>query len=441
MNKNDIIEVEITGYSSEGYGVSKPGGYVLFVPGALRGEKAQVQVVKAGKSFGYARIVELRVQSPQRAVPECPSARLCGGCGLWHMSMDEELMFKRQKVQSDFDKAGIDISIPPIIAAGDIRGCRNKAQYPVRAVGGKTAFGFYRRASHDVVEGRCIIQPEIFRKIAADVCAFADQNGILPYDERTLSGSLRHIYLRASKDLDQIMLCLVTNSGLDCKKQLAEFITGKYSQITTVCVNRNERNTNVILGDDTETVYGSGFITDTLCGKKFEISPQSFYQVNHAGCEKLYSLVREFSNPCGKRVLDLYCGIGTIGICAAFDASRLMGVEIVAQAIENAKKNARLNGLENTSFVTADAANIADVASGSFDVITVDPPRHGCDRKTLDYIIKSRAEKLVYVSCDSATLARDAKILASDYKAVRAACVNMFPRTKHIETVTEFTRI
>ncbi len=441
MKKNDRTEVLIEGYSSEGYGVAKPDGYVLFIPGTVCGERVLAHVLKAGKSYGYARAEKLIELSDRRAEPGCAVSSVCGGCSLWHMNYEEELRFKREKVRRELKKAGADVDFEAVVR-GKTTGYRNKAQYPVREKGGKIAVGFYRRASHDVAEGRCRIQPDIFGSIADAVRDYMEQNGISAYNEQTLCGTVRHIFLRASHDFSQIMLCLVVNGSFDLKQNFSRHITDRFPSVSTVLINYNSENTNVILGSRFETVSGSGTVTDTLCEKRFEISPQAFYQVNHDVCQKLYGIVSDFAAADkNTRVLDLYCGIGTVGLCACPDAGELVGVEIVPQAVENARKNAAVNGAENARFYACDAAGIAALNLGSFDVIIVDPPRRGCDAATLDFIIESRPLRLVYISCDCATLARDIAILQKGgFSVSRAALADMFPRTKHVETVVLMTR-
>ena len=442
MNKNERLEVEIEDYSSEGYGVAKPDGYVLFIPGTIRGERVLAHVLKAGKSFGYAKAEKILLPSEKRCKPLCPADGACGGCGLWHMDYKEEFDFKCAKVLSNLKKAGLDAKIDKIEASTCVTGYRNKAQYPVREQRGKTVIGFYRRASHDVAEEKCLIQPEIFDKIVACVRRFMQNYSVDAYNELTGKGIIRHIYLRSSGDKRQIMLCLVVNGIFDKKREFIHAVCGEFNEITTVILNYNSKNTNVILGQRFETIYGSGFITDTLCGKKFEISAQAFYQINHDMCEKLYGIAAAFGEvDQSRRVLDLYCGIGTVGICAAMSAKELIGVEIVPQAVNNARRNAVINGLANARFIASDAAGINNLGLGDFDVIFVDPPRKGCDRSTLDFIISSSAEKLVYISCDSATLARDAAILTSaGFSIKKTAVVDMFARTSHVETVVQFVR-
>lgn len=437
MKKNDRIEVLIEGYTSEGYGVAKPGGYVLFIPGAIRGERVLAHVLKAKKSFGYAKIQKIIEPSRERILPSCSAAGVCGGCGLMHMSYFEELNFKRDKVEANLKKAGVLAGLENIYGSVSVTGYRNKAQYPVREQKGKIAVGFYRRASHDVAEGRCLIQPDIFDGIAGAVRGFMEENAVTAYNEQTLRGTVRHIYLRSSHDKKQIMLCLVVNGEFNLKDKLADFVSKRYPEVSTVLINYNNENTNVILGARFETVYGSGFITDELCGRRFEISAPAFYQVNHDSCEKLYSIAAEFAGADeNSRVLDLYCGIGTVGICAAGAARELVGVEIVPQAVENARRNAAINGLENARFFACDAAGAENLGLGDFDIIFVDPPRRGCDRSTLEFILRSSPSKLVYISCDSATLSRDIAVLrGGGYEVLRAAAVDMFPRTHHVETV------
>lgn len=434
MNKNDRLQVNIEGYSSEGHGVAKPDGFVLFVPGALMGETVYVHVVKVNRHFGYAKIIEVVTPSPSRVTPACDVCDKCGGCAMWHADYSEEKRFKKQKVMQNLFKAGIDCEVEEVLSTDLFCHYRNKAQYPVREQDGEIAVGFYRNGSHTVIEGECKIQPRIFHGIATFIKSVMAEYGIFAYNEKSGKGLLRHIYLRANSKFDEIMLCLVVNGKMSKNSPLFDRVRAQFKEISTIIINYNDKNTNVILGDRYEVVFEAGYITDTLCGKKFKISPQSFYQVNHDGCELLYSLAKEYVGDC-KSLLDLYCGIGTVGLCAMGENTRLTGVEIVPKAIENAKENARMNGVENAQFFASDAANVRDIASGEYDGIIVDPPRKGCDGKTLEFIIEKAPEKLVYISCDSATLARDLAILKEHFEIVRVVPVDMFPRTSHVETV------
>lgn len=442
MKKNDEFEVIIDGYNAEGAGVARKDGFVFFIPGTIKGEKVLAHVTKLKSSYGYAKAMEIIEPSPSRTVPLCKVCNTCGGCSMWHTYYEEELYYKREKVCSALMKNGIDFAPDNTVSSGKQTGYRNKAQYPVREQNGKICTGFYRQASHTVIEGECVIQPPVFEKIARAVVNVMTKFSVKAYNEQTLSGTVRHIYLRASSDFKSVMLCIVVKGELACKKQFFDLLKVQFPEITTACINYNDRNTNVILGNRYETVYGDGSITDTLLGKKFIISPQAFYQVNHAGCEKLYSLVKEYAQiTSNDRVLDLYCGIGTIGLCTADNACELVGVEIVPEAIENAKINAKLNGMENARFFAGDAGEIESIAKGDFDVIIVDPPRKGCDRKTLDFIIGKAPRRLVYVSCDPATLGRDLAILLDNgFKLKKVTPVDMFPKTSHVETVVLLSR-
>ncbi len=440
MKKNDELQVYIEGYSSEGYGVAKPDGFVLFIPNTIKGETVIAHVTKVNKHFGYAFVKEVVTPSPCRKTPDCLAFKKCGGCALWHIDYSEEMEFKRQKVMQNLKKAGIDFNVPDILSPSAKTGYRNKAQYPVREQNGQVCVGFYRANSHTVIQSQCLIQPSVFDEIANAVKRFMIQKNISAYNEQTLSGTVRHIYLRRG---DGIMLCLVVNGEMPYKTEFAQTLSVQFKEINTICINYNSKNTNVILGDKYENLLGDGCITDTLLGKRFKISPSAFYQVNHDGCECLYSVVKQFAAvKKDERVLDLYCGIGTIGLCVADNARELVGVEIVEAAVADAKANAKANGIQNAHFYADDAGNIAKVATGNFDVIIVDPPRKGCDKKTLDFIIDKKPARLVYVSCDSATLARDLKILTEGgFKLMEVQPVDMFPKTSHIETVVLLCKI
>lgn len=434
MKKNDVLQVNIEGYSSEGHGVAKPDGFVLFIPGAIMGETLTVHVLKVNKNFGYAKIVSVDTPSPERVEPECSVCDKCGGCAMWHASYAEEKRFKKQKVMQNLKKAGIDFDINDVVSTNVITHYRNKAQYPVREQNGTIAVGFYRNGSHAVIEGECKIQPEIFDSIARFIKAHMQSLGISAYNEQTLKGEIRHIYLRANATFDSVMLCLVVNKKPAKIDTLVNAVLNEFKEISTVYLNYNNKNTNVVLGSDYQLLKGDGKIYDTLLGKKFSISPQSFYQVNHDGCEILYSLAGEYLKG-AKSVLDLYCGIGTVGICTADENADLTGVEIVDMAVKNARNNAMLNNMQNAEFFTADAKDISKITNKTFDAIVVDPPRKGCDAKTLEFLINASPKKLVYISCDSATLARDLAILKDSFEIVDITPVDMFPRTHHIETV------
>lgn len=448
MKKNDRLIVKIEDYTEEGFGVAKPEGYVLFIPGTIAGEEAEVLVVKAGKTFGYGKLLKLLTPSPQRITPDCAVAARCGGCAFRHLSYEEELRLKGAKVQAQIKRiGGLELTVSPTLGAAEQRGYRNKAQFPIRQIKGKPQGGFYANGSHNIIPGApCAIQPAIFNELLDWLLAFMEQNRIPAYEEQGYTGVVRHLYLRYGAASGEILFCPVINgTDFPLKQRLAAELTAAFPQVRTVAINYNDRNTNVVLGKRTETVFGPGYIEDILLGKRYRIAPQSFYQVNHDQTELLYRKAIEQAALTGEeRVLDLYCGIGTIGLSLAEHCKELVGVEIVPEAIENAKENARLNGIRNAEFFCADAGQAASrfAAEGKqFDVIIVDPPRKGCDQATLDAIEQMAPKRLVYVSCNPATLARDLKILETKgFHTQSVTPVDLFPRTHHVETVVRLSR-
>ncbi len=443
MEKNTILTVKIEDYTNEGFGVAKHNGYVLFVPGTVAGEDVEILVVKAGKTFGYGKLLRVLTPSSHRVEPACALAQRCGGCAFWHLSYEEELRLKAARVQAQLERiGGLDLQIASPLGATVQTGYRNKAQFPIRQIKGKPAGGFYAAGSHGVVSGApCAIQPTVFNDLLNWTLAFMERYRITAYEEERYTGTVRHLYLRVGEATGQILVCLVVNGKkFPQKEQFAREITAAFPAVRTVAINYNNRNTNVVLGKETETVFGPGYIEDILLGKRYRIAPQSFYQVNRRQTEVLYSKAIELAGLTGgERVLDLYCGIGTIGLSLAEKCKELVGVEIVPEAIENAKENACLNGINNAEFFCADAKEAAArfAAEGKvFDVIIVDPPRKGCDTATLDAICQMAPRRLVYVSCNGATLARDLKILEEKgFRTVSATPVDLFPRTHHVETI------
>ena len=448
MKKNEILKVKIEDYTEEGFGVARADGFVLFIPNTIAGEEAEVLVVKVGKSFGYAKVLKLLKASPDRVESDCPLGNRCGGCAFWHLSYEEELRLKASRVQAQLQRiGGLSLLCEEPIGAPTPFGYRNKAQFPIRQVKGEPQAGFYAAGSHGIVSGApCAIQPPIFNEILAQTLHFMKQRGIPAYEEQGYSGLVRHLYLRRGEATEEILACLVVNAReFPLKQEFAAFLQQKFPEIKTVCINYNDKNTNVVLGKRTETICGRGYIEDILLGKRYRIAPQSFYQVNRAQTEVLYKKVLELADLSGtERVLDLYCGIGTIGLSMAEHCKELIGVEIVPQAIENAKINAEINGIHNAEFFCADAKDAAQkfAAEGKkFDVIIVDPPRKGCDQKTLDAIVQMAPPTLVYVSCNPATLARDLKILEENgFETISATPVDLFPRTHHCECATLLKR-
>jgi len=446
IRKNDDLRVTIEDYSNEGHGVARVEGYVLFVPGAAVGEEVLVHVLKTGRSFGYAKILEFLTPSPARIESDCAVSTRCGGCAFRHISYESELAHKADKVRNALIRLG-GIAEPPMLPIlGGEKACayRNKAQYPIRSQGGKIVAGFYATGSHRVIETeRCPLQPEIFDKLLAFTLKFMERHRLTAYNEETGKGQVRHLYLRRGEKSGEIMYCLVISGGKVPDSLLTELLAA-FPEVKCVCINENPDKTNVILGKKTRFLTERTYILDTLLDKQFAISPASFYQVNPAQTERLYAKAAELADiKEGETVLDLYCGIGTIGICAAPNAGKLVGIEIVPEAVDNAAANAERNGLSNTRYLCADAKRGAAtlIAEGyRFDTVIIDPPRKGCDRETLEALCTLAPKKLVYISCDPATLARDIKYLSAHGFTLQSATpVDLFPRTTHVETVALLT--
>ncbi len=445
LKKNETVTADITGWSSDGDGVARVGGQVMFVRGAIEGETCRVRVLKAGKNAAWGRAEEIIVPSPHRITPACPSFGKCGGCGLLHMDYGEELRFKRQKVDDALARiGGLDLRTESITGADEPEGYRNKAIYSVGGVTGAAVMGFYRRRSHDVVgaEG-CLIETGYSRRAAEAVRRWMNEYGIPPYDPGTGEG-VRRVFCRYGQGTGQGQTVVVTGTAvLPGKDELVAAVTAACPETVSIMQNVNGAPGDTVLSPEYIPVWGADAIRDTLCGFGFELAPGAFYQVNRAQAQRLYEKAVEFAAPDGCRVLDLYCGAGTITLCLAGKAAEAVGAEIVPAAVENARKNAADNGVRNVRFICADAAEAArTLLDEGFrpDVITVDPPRKGLLPGTAEVIASMGPERVVYVSCDPATLARDLKIFAGlGYKAVRAAAFDLFPRTNHVECVTLIT--
>ncbi len=449
LRKNDIITAVISDYSNEGSGVARYMGWVIFVPGTAVGDEARIRIVKVHSSYCYGRLEELIVPSADRIAPSCAVCTSCGGCDFAHISYEAEKRAKTKFVRDAFERvASLPVEVRDVMSLDVTEGYRNKAQYPVhRGPGGKAVFGFYSRGSHRLIPwDDCRIQPSLFNRISREACSLADALGIPAYDEEDGSGILRHIYLRSGAVSGEVMVCLVvTDDSLSSLRKLAEGLREAFPRITTILLNRNDRNTNVVLGKENTPLYGDGVIRDVLCGIELEISPQAFYQVNHDGAEKLYSIAREAIGLKGtETLLDLYCGAGTIGLSMADRVRSLIGVEIVPEAVENAERNARKLGLANATFICSDAGKAARELAGkglSPDVIVVDPPRKGCDAPTLDAMVRMKPDKICMISCNPVTAARDCRYLADRGYSVRMVQpFDMFPRTRHIESLMVLER-
>lgn len=448
MEKNEIYNVTIDSISSSGFGVCRIDGLVVFVADAVTGDKAEIKIIKKKKSYAVARVEKIIEKSPIRIDSDCAVFKRCGGCAYRNISYEAETTIKKTLVKDAFERiGGIKITLDEYVAAQSRLRYRNKGQFPVSADSGRLNIGFYASRTHKVVDCRdCLLQPEIFGKIIDKIADFVEKENVSVYDESSGKGLLRHIYLRIAEATDEIALCLVVNGRSFPKiDSLVSCMTECFPQIKSISLNVNEDNTNVILGKETVTVWGSEYITDTLCSRKFRISPQSFYQVNRVQAQKLYQKAVEYAELTGEEnVVDLYCGAGTIGLCLADKSKKLIGVELVPQAIENAKENAVLNGIDNAEFICGDAEEAARILfdrGEKADVIIVDPPRKGLTEPLIETITKMNPDRVVYVSCDTATQARDCKVFFSlGYDVKKISAVDMFPGTVHVESVVALTK-
>lgn len=464
MNKNDIVRLEITALTSEGNGVGRYEGMAVFVPYTAVGDVIECRIVKLKPNYAYGKIERLLFSSKDRIEPDCPSYFRCGGCVFRHISYDAELRAKEGFVRDSFRRiGGFELDPEPIIGCKDTYHYRNKVQLPVASDENGCFYGFFSQRSHRVIRIRnCLIQPEIFTDISDDIISYQNSRGLPAYDESTGRGLLRHIYLRKGEHSGEIMVVLVVSKSTDAYNELAHMLADKYKAIKTVCLNVNSERTNVILGSKDICLYGDGKISDIMCGMKLEISPHAFYQVNTPAAETVYSVAKDYAHLSeDETLLDLYCGIGTVGLSMADKIKKLVGVEVIEQAIVNARKNAELNGMASKAeFVCGDAGEISraickesgDSASkpsvhgininDKIDVVVVDPPRKGCDKTTLDAILDMSPERVVYISCNHATAARDAKYLCEQgYSLVRYRPCDMFPRTAHVETVCLLSKL
>ncbi len=447
LEKNVVYEAVITDYTAEGQGIAHIEGITVFIPNAIAGERVLVRIETVRKTWAAGKITELLEKSPHRVNRRCPVAKLCGGCDFWHMDYEEETRLKADRVKTCLNRlAGEKLDEVPILAAPDCRGYRNKAQYPVASKKGRAYAGFFRAGTHDVVENsRCLILPQETDQVKDAVIDHVNQFRVPVYDETAHTGLLRHIYVRRGAVSGQILVCLAVNGRtLPHVPELVARLQ-KIPGFATLVLSVNTKKGNAVLGDEFITLYGPGFIEDTLCGLNFRLSPRSFYQVNHAQAQRLYQAAIQLADISKEDlVLDLYCGVGTITLAMASAAGKVMGVEVVPQAIEDAKDNAVRNGIGNAEFFCGDAgeAALALEAKGIHpDVITVDPPRKGMNADTIEAITRMSPRRLVYVSCDPATLARDIALLKQrGFRVEKAMAADLFPRCSHVESICLLTR-
>ena len=440
--KNQIYEAVITDYTAEGQGVAHIEGCAVFIPNAIAGERVRVRIEKAQKTWAAGKIVELLEKAPHRVNRECPVAKLCGGCDFWHMDYEEECRLKSERVRACLNRIGGEaLEEVPIIAAPSCYGYRNKAQYPVAVKKGRAYAGFYRAGTHDVVENpRCRILPEESDAVKNAIIDYVNQFRVSVYDETTGKGLLRHIYVRRGAVSGQILVCLVVNGQSLPKVEALISRLKAISGFTTLVLSVNTKKGNTVLGDKFVTLCGPGYIEDTLCGLNFRLSPRSFYQVNHDQAERLYRAAIDQAGITKRdTVLDLYCGVGTITLAMAGAAGKVIGVEVIPQAVEDAKDNARRNGIGNAEFFCGDAGQAALELENSGvhpDVVVVDPPRKGLSADTIEALHRMAPRRIVYVSCDPATLARDVALLKQHgYELKTAQAADLFPRCAHVETV------
>ena len=444
LEKGSVYTAVIDGYSSEGLGIARVNGAVVFVPHAVRGEEIDLRITKVMKTSCTGEIVKIHNPSPERMEPECPYAGKCGGCAYRHLTYPEELWAKRQRVQDALTRiGGLDLTVEEILGAKNPEHYRNKSQYPVGADG---SIGFFQARTHKVVPiRRCLIQTEAADRTAQAVGEWMRRYQVPAYDETTGKGLVRHVCVRVNQKGESLCCVVVNGSKLPREPELAAYVTAAVPHTVGVLLNSNTRRGNVVLGDKYRTLFGRNYLMDTLCGLEFRLSMPSFYQVNRDQAEVLYGKALKFAGLTGNEtVLDLYCGIGTITLCLAKAAKRVIGAEIVPPAIRDAKENALRNHIENAEFFCGDAADIAAKLESDGlrpDVVTVDPPRKGLAPEVIASVAAMGPEKVVYVSCDPATLGRDVKIFREfGYEAKRAAAVDMFPGTAHVETVVLLSR-
>ena len=451
LKKNDQVEITIEDMGSEGEGIGKYQGYTLFVKDTVIGDHALVQVTKTGKTYGYARLVKLITSSGFRAEPRCPIAARCGGCQLMHVDYKKQLEYKENKVRNCLTRIGgfSDFYMEPISGMEEPYYYRNKSQFPVgRNKDGSIAIGFYAGRTHSIIDTRhCHIGAEINEDILAFMRSFIEKYKIESYDEESHKGLLRHILIRAGFNTGEIMVCLVINgTALPHSDELVKGLC-QIKGMASICLNINKGKTNVILGDKVVTLWGAAYITDKIGSVMYRISPLSFYQVNPVQTKKLYDIALDYADLQGDEVVwDLYCGIGTISLFLAGKAKQVYGVEIIPQAIEDARTNARINNITNAEFYAGAAEEVLPrmykEENIRADVIVVDPPRKGCEQSLLDTILTMAPKKVVYVSCDPATLARDLKYLCEKgYELVKVRAVDQFCHTTHVECVVLMSRV
>lgn len=450
VEKNKQYIIDITDISAEGSGIGRIDGYTVFTPGCVTGDRARILIVKANKSYGFGKLAEILKPSDARVQPHCGYFQKCGGCQLMCMEYDAQLEYKRKIVENNLKRIGgfDNVTVEPVIGMDEPYRYRNKAVFPVGMDKSGAVCGFYAQRSHRVVPlSDCMISGEYNSRVIRAVTEYIKECNVSVYDEQTHTGTVRRIFTRAGRTSGEVMAVISANADSLPK---ANILVGKVlcacPEVVSIILNVNKKRTNLVLGEKNVTLYGKDKINDTLLGITYEISPHSFYQVNPVQTEKLYSKAIELAALSGcENVMDVYCGIGTISLCCARKAKSVSGIEIVERAVEDARENAVRNGIKNARFFAGSAEEVVPrlIEEGERpDVVMIDPPRKGSDERTLAAIVKAAPERIVYVSCSSATLARDARYLAEHgYAIARVAPVDMFPHTVHVETIILMSRV
>lgn len=448
IKKNDVIEITIDDVTIDGNGIGRWNNIAVFVPKCAIGDKVLAKIIKIKSNYLIGKLQEIINYSPDRISIDCPVYSKCGGCSFRHISYEAELKIKQKHVKDCLERIGgfKNISIQNICGASEKIGYRNKAQVPIGIdKEGNIISGFYGLHSHNIMPYEsCRLHPKVFDNIILDIKSWMKKYKIFPYDEKSGKGTVRHIYLRCSQNCQEIMVCIVVNRKvLPFSKELISVLTKKFENIKSIVINYNPERTNVILGKKNQTIWGESSITDILCRMKFKISPESFYQVNHDQTEILYTLGKQVLDLKGNEtLLDLYCGIGTIGLTMSSEASQIIGVEIVEKAVLDARENALLNNVSNSKFICSDSKEVFENFSNSrIDAVILDPPRKGCSENVLKNLIGIFPEKILYISCNPATLAKDLKKLCEEkYNICTVIPVDLFPRTPHVETIVLLDR-
>ncbi len=446
LQKNQIYTAQIVDYTAEGQGVAKIEGCAVFVPNAIAGEQCEIRIEKVGKTWAAGKIVQILEKSPHRINRACPVAKLCGGCDFHHMDYEEESRLKAERVRTCLNRLGGEsLESIPMHPAPTTTCYRNKAQYPVSSKKNRAYAGFFKAGTHQVVENdRCLILPQEADLVKNAVIDYMNQYRVNAYDETTGKGLIRHIYVRQGAVSHQLLVCIVANGRKLPQLQALLDRLKKISGFTTLVLSVNTKSGNAVLGNEFITLYGPGYIEDTLCGLTFRLSPRSFYQINHHQAQELYKAAIEAAQITKQdTVLDLYCGVGTITLAMSQAAGKVIGIEVIPQAVEDAKENAIRNDIHNAEFLCADAGQAAlelEQQGIHADVVVVDPPRKGLNADAIQAIARFAPRRLVYVSCDPATLARDTALLKEKgFRLQSAQAFDLFPRCAHVESVAVFT--